>query len=322
MRTTAITVTALLAALGTPAAADELIVTTESGLVQTIDLDSGEIGHRGVCTGSVRSLAVADGVLYLGGFFGDVYVFDMTANQVVDSFTIPSDNNAMAWLGDRLVVGSAGGEVLYVDPADGSVIDTVSQVGTDVTAIGVDAGGLFVGGHSSLAMRTHLGQTDFEFFAACGSMINSMAFSADTMFLAGSHFGGQSGTVYKFNKFVGGVNYAGTFGTSNSAGVVLAHEGLIYVGGSDGTILEMDPITGDVLRTFEFFLPVTGIAPTTGLLSCPADYDISGDLNFFDIAQFLNLYIARLPSGDANGDGAYDFFDVQTFIDLYNTGCP
>ncbi len=313
----------LAAGAASSAQADELIVTGMSGIVQTIDLETGVVGHRGVCTGSVRAQAVADGTLYLAGFFGDIYVFDMNTNQVVDTLSVEGDINAMAWLGDRLLVATEDSRLLYLDPADGKVLDTVQITQTDITTIGVDSGGLFVGGQSSLALRSHLGQNDFDFFAACGSRINAMAFSADTMFLAGTHFGNEeSGTVYKFDKFVGGVNYSGTFNAPNNAQAVLAHGGLLYVGGSDGLVHEMNPQTGAVLRTFDLFIPVTGISPTNGLVSCPADYDISGGLNFFDVGLFLQIFTEQSPAADTNGDGVHNFFDVEGFLNLFNSGCP
>lgn len=313
---------AAAAAMPAGALADDLIVTGESGILQTIDLDTGTVGHLGVCTGSVRSMAVADGTLYLGVHFGDVHRFDLATNRVVGTFNVPADNSAMAWDGQRLIVGDSDRKIHFVNPDTGAVEQTISNLGTDVTAIGVDSGGLFVGGQSSLALRAHIGQTSFDFFAACGSFINAMAFGPDTMYLGGSAFGGSVGTVYKFDKFVGGVNYAGTFPTPNNASAVLAHAGRIYVGGSDGMIHEMDPATGAVLRSFDMFLPVTGIAPADGLVSCPADYDVSGGLDFFDIARFIDLFTQHLPAADTNGDGVHDFFDVQRYIDLFNTGCP
>lgn len=312
----------VLLTLGTACSADELIITTDGGLVQSIDLDSGVVGFRGTCTGQVRSMAVADGTLYLGSPNGSIYVYDLASDLIVDSFNVDADNSAMAWLGDQLVVGDTDRRLLYIDPAKGEAIDTVDFLGTDITTVGVDAGGLYIGGHSTLALRAPLGGTSFQFFAACGSMINAMAFSANTMFLAGTHFGTPVGTVYKFNKFVGGVDYSGTFDAPNNAQAVLAYNGLLYVGGSNGTVHEMNPDTGAVVRSFNISSPVTGIAPRQGLVSCPADYDISGSLNFFDVGQFLSLFNQHLPAGDLNGDGAFNFFDVDRFLDLYNSGCP
>jgi outer membrane protein assembly factor BamB len=313
----------LLAAAGSVCAADQLIVTGLSGIVQTIDLDNGEVGHLGVCTGAVNSMAVADGTLYLGGFFGDLYEFDLATNQVVNTLQIPGEAHAMAWDGTSLLIANGPSTLISVDPVDGAVTQTRNIPTSDISAVGIDAGGLFVGGQNSLALRSHLGSNNFQFFAACGSQIRAMGFGPDTMYLAGADFSGSgTGTVYKFDKFVGGVNYSGTFDTPHVPTAVLAHAGLLYVGGQDGMVHEMDPADGTILRSFDLFVEVRGIAPTTGLVSCPADYDISGSLNFFDVAQFMDLFAARLPAGDANGDGLHDFFDVQSFLSVFNAGCP
>lgn len=314
---------ALLASASAVCSADELIVTGHTGLIQTIDLDTGTIGHLGVCTGSVRSMAVADGVLFLGSLLDDLWVFDLGTNQVVGTFRIPGEAHAMAWDGSRLLIANTDSTIIALDPADGTVVETRQVPTSDISAIGIDAGGLFVGGENSLALRSHIGSGQFDFFAACGSMIQAMAFGPDTMYLAGTvFFGNATGTVYKFDKFVGGVNYTDSFDVPINPTTVLEHNGLLYLGGTDGMVHEIDPADGTILRSFDFFVEVSGIAPTTGLVSCPADYDVSGDLNFFDIAQFIDLFDRRLPAADTDGDGVHDFFDVQRYIDLYNTGCP
>lgn len=109
--------------LSSSAVADELIVTGLSGIVQTIDLDTGEVGDLGACTGSVNAMAVADGVLYLGGFFGDVYKFDLATNQVVDSFLIPGAAHAMAWDGARLLIANTDSTIDLV----GVAIETLNE---------------------------------------------------------------------------------------------------------------------------------------------------------------------------------------------------
>ncbi len=301
--------------------AEELIVTGLSGIVQTIDLDTGEVGHRGVCTGSVNAMAVADGVLYLGGFFGDVYKFDMATNQVVESFSIPGSTHAMAWDGARLLIANTDSTIVTIDPATNAIIETRNVPTSDISAMGIDAGGLFVGGENSLALRSPIGASNFQFFAACGSQIKAMGFGPQTMYLVGETFGGNAGTVYTFDKFVGGVTYSGTFATPNVPTAVLEHNGMLYVGGTDGMVHEMHPVTGQIVRSFDLFIEVRGIAPTEGLVSCPADYDISGDLNFFDVMAFLQLFSTQRAAGDTNGDGAFDFHDVVFFLDMFHAGC-
>jgi len=318
-----ITLTALaLSVTAGSAAADDLLVTGESGVINTINLMTGEVGFLPQVTESVLSTAVHDTKLYMGTLDSEIVVFDLETNTIETRFAIPEDATALAWDGFNLAAGTASGAVYYIQHETGEVVDSIANVGTDITAIGVDAGGLFVGGQSTLAMRSHIGQTNFQFFAACGSMINSMAFGPQTMYLGGTaFFGDDAGTIYKFDKFVGGVNYSGTFSVANDASATLEYNGLLYVGGSDGTLLEMDPDTGEVFREFAVGPAVHGITPTNGFIACPADYDISGSLDVFDVFTFLDLFTAQLPAGDTNGDSTFDFFDVATFLDRYNAGC-
>lgn len=317
------TALALLAVCGltVAAAAEELIVTNASGVIQTIDLETGDVGSLGACTGLVSAMAVADGVLYLGsGNF--VWEFDLSTNNFNTFFTIPGQAQAMAWNGTQLLVANSDSTIITVDPDTQAVVETRNVPTSDISAIGIDAGGLFVGGQNSLALRAPIGSSSFQFFAACGSMINAMAFGPTTMYLAGTHFSdSQTGTIYSFDKFVGGVTYSGTFNTPNAPSAVLAHNGKLYVGGTDGMVHEMNPVTGDIFRSFDLQFAVTGIAPSDGLISCPADYDISGALDFFDVLAFLQLFSAHLPAGDTNGDGAFDFHDVVFFLDMFQGGC-
>ncbi|MCC5822368.1 MAG: hypothetical protein LAT64_06505 [Phycisphaerales bacterium] len=57
---------------------------------------------------------------------------------------------------------------------------------------------------------------------------------------------------------------------------------------------------------------------------CPADLAPPfGVLNFFDIAAFIELYLAEDPRADlAEPFGVFNFFDVAAYMDLYAQGCP
>lgn len=56
---------------------------------------------------------------------------------------------------------------------------------------------------------------------------------------------------------------------------------------------------------------------------CPADITMDGNLNFFDVAQFIALYNAQDPAADlAAPSGAWNFFDIAEYIALFNAGCP
>jgi hypothetical protein len=60
--------------------------------------------------------------------------------------------------------------------------------------------------------------------------------------------------------------------------------------------------------------------------TCPCDsaanINCDGQLNFFDVSAFIQLYNAQDPIADFNNDGLFNFFDVSSFIGVFNQGCP
>lgn len=54
---------------------------------------------------------------------------------------------------------------------------------------------------------------------------------------------------------------------------------------------------------------------------CPADFDQSGSVDFFDIIAYLDAFSAASLVADVNGDGLVNFFDLQVFLGLYTAGC-
>ena len=60
----------------------------------------------------------------------------------------------------------------------------------------------------------------------------------------------------------------------------------------------------------------------TGCVSCLADVNGDGALNYFDVAAFLALYFAGDLGADLNDDTGVDFHDVSAFLISYGDGCP
>ena len=56
--------------------------------------------------------------------------------------------------------------------------------------------------------------------------------------------------------------------------------------------------------------------------ACSADLNGDGELNFFDVADYLAAYQSMNPSADFNGDGQFNFFDVSAFLIAFSEGCP
>jgi len=57
-------------------------------------------------------------------------------------------------------------------------------------------------------------------------------------------------------------------------------------------------------------------------VSCPADLNEDGVLNFFDVSAFLTAFAAADPIADFTGDGMFNFFDVSAFLSAFGVGCP
>lgn len=56
--------------------------------------------------------------------------------------------------------------------------------------------------------------------------------------------------------------------------------------------------------------------------SCDADLTGDGELDFFDVSEFLALFGAGDLAADFSGDGSLDFFDVSEFLAQFGAGCP
>lgn len=55
---------------------------------------------------------------------------------------------------------------------------------------------------------------------------------------------------------------------------------------------------------------------------CQADRNGDGQVDFFDVLDFLADYDNQDPSADMNNDGSWDFFDVLEYLNVFAAGCP
>ncbi|MFK7884163.1 MAG: GC-type dockerin domain-anchored protein [Phycisphaerales bacterium] len=55
---------------------------------------------------------------------------------------------------------------------------------------------------------------------------------------------------------------------------------------------------------------------------CPADLDLNGELNFFDIARFIDEYNTGSAWANINNDVRVNEKDIAEFISVFTSGCP
>ena len=60
----------------------------------------------------------------------------------------------------------------------------------------------------------------------------------------------------------------------------------------------------------------------TKLRSCKADLNGDGNVDFFDVSHYLNLFTASSPLADIDDNPGLDFFDISKFLGEYAEGCP
>jgi hypothetical protein len=68
-----------------------------------------------------------------------------------------------------------------------------------------------------------------------------------------------------------------------------------------------------------------GIDDIMWIVSCPADFNGDGFLDFFDYDDYVRCFeLGQCPpgrTGDFNGDGFADFFDYDAFVEAFESGC-
>jgi len=88
--------------------------------------------------------------------------------------------------------------------------------------------------------------------------------------------------------------------------------------------------TDDVVESIEvswvdgFTTTVTDVPANTSVTidaTVPADFDTNGRLNFFDIAAYLNAYVASDPRADFDHDGKVGPSDINTFVVRFLSPC-
>jgi len=118
-----------------------------------------------------------------------------------------------------------------------------------------------------------------------------------------------------------------------------ASDGVLYLGGEGLLMLDApdpnrDPeliaskggeyynlaVEGTELYTYPGELHVIDVGPRCG--PCVADFNADTLVNFFDIADYLDAFIAGNTNADLDANGTLNFIDIATFIVAFNAGCP
>ncbi len=83
-----------------------------------------------------------------------------------------------------------------------------------------------------------------------------------------------------------------------------------------------EPLTMEEASNYAVRIHTNHNATLPILAGCAADLNSDGNVDFFDISEFLVLFAAGDLAVDSNGDGVLDFFDISEFLVDFAGGCP
>ncbi len=84
-------------------------------------------------------------------------------------------------------------------------------------------------------------------------------------------------------------------------------------------LIIVSPVTStNNVQRYQGTLLISALPP----IECPADINGDGQLNFFDVSDFLAAFGNQDPVADFNDDGQFNFFDVSAFLTAFGEGCP
>jgi hypothetical protein len=156
--------------------------------------------------------------------------------------------------------------------------------------------------------------------------INTTSFGFDVsvqgdILVAGADFAnGQDGDAYMFRRPNGSWEYAHELKRTDE-------DSTIMNGARFGNAVDTD--AGRVIggATYASTVPGSsgasrGAAYIHEVRACLADINDDGQLNFFDVSQYLTWNSDGDLRADWNCDGVLNFFDYSKFLEYYNAGCP
>lgn len=245
--------------------------------------------------------------------------------RIHDAGTVDLQNGSMPVLGDVIVTGSVsvtnagpggislnpGGTLRTIDGA--SLFADVSGTGT---IQGADSSSLTLEGSVSPGSNSDANIAAVADVTLGNGAVLHIDILSETRHDALVHTGGM-------------LTLGGTL-RINTAADYSASEGQVFVivtstneiAGQFDTI-DAPSLPNNLGFAAEYGLNTTRLVVTNQPCSAADLAQPFGDLNFFDIAEYIARFTAADPSADlAAPFGTLNFFDVTTYLSTYNAGCP
>ena len=223
--------------------------------------------------------------------------------------TMPLDNGVLPF-------EPTAGTSLFLYDDDSKFVSLTG--GKQVVLYGQSYSGLYIGSNGYIT----LGASDSDWSESLGDHFDLPRISALFDDLNPS----SGGTVYRqqlSDRMVVSYNHVTEYGSGNdnTFQVELHFDGTIVI--SWERIDSGDAIVGiSAGNGLDNDFQPSDLSAYPAINTCVPDLNGDGQLDFFDLSDFINAFSAQDPRVDFNNDGAFDFFDVSLFINAFSAGCP
>ena len=268
--------------------------------------DGVEFGEFGISVSISGDCAVvgATGDPVNGVASGSSYVFRFDGNQWVEESKLIPDDGAQADFfgevvsvdGDRAIIGarwdddsgSNSGSAYVFEYADGEWAEHGKLTASDGASLDVFGFSAAISG--DLAIVSALQKDDSN-----PNTIKAYLFA-------------YNGIGWVEQSVVVGV---GAGESDNSSNAVALSGGTALIGSINALLVGQSTDIGSA-----------HVYDISCFLSCVADLNSDGVLDFFDISGFLTAFGSGDSAADFTGDGVFDFFDISAFLTAFSAGCP
>ena len=96
---------------------------------------------------------------------------------------------------------------------------------------------------------------------------------------------------------------------------------LVIASWGSNLVLQIDPVTGEVLNEFETISQTRGPNEAMPLPGCAADFNCDGQTNVLDFVDFQVAFVAADPAADCDANGEFNVLDFVCFQTVFSAGC-
>jgi outer membrane protein assembly factor BamB len=270
---------------------------------------------------AASSPAVEDGVVYIGGGYGNAfYALNATDGSQVWNYTLSNNVHSSPALSEGMVYfGSFDRNVYALNMATGAKVWNYSTAGNVFSSPAIANGFVYVGSYDGnlYALNATTGEKLWNY--TTGNWVAASPGVANGIVYVGSY----DNNVYAFDALTGAKLWNYTTGGAISSSPAISSNGFVYIGSGDNKTYAFDAETGAVVWTYQTNGDVfSSPSVVDGVVYAPSRdgkvYAIVGTLQAFDAVWQSQTYPVTVLSDSALSD--FQFSQPNMRVSINATG--